>query len=167
MTGIELQRKLRETGDWLPIIFVTGHADVPTSVTAMKSGAVDFLEKPYKPADLRASILRAIAVDRQHRQRCGRRAELIARFGSLDEEERDVLRLLAQGEAMKSIASRLSISLRTAHSRRASILLKTDASSREHLLSMFVELNQVAEGSDWSGSYNTTAEQTALRERPR
>jgi len=142
MTGIELQRALREAGDSLPLIFVTGHADVPTSVMAMKSGAVDFLEKPYQPAELRNCVLRAIAEDRQRRQQSGRRADLVARFGSLDEEERDVLKLLAQGEAMKSIASRLSISLRTAHSRRASILLKTDARSREHLLGMFVELNQ-------------------------
>lgn len=143
MTGIELQRRLREAGDGLPLIFVTGFADVPTSVLAMKTGAVDFLEKPYQPAELRASIRRAMSEDRQRRRQAQRRADLAARFASLDEEEHAVLELLCQGEPMKSIANRLSISLRTAHSRRASILTKTEARSREELLGMFVELNQL------------------------
>ncbi|MBX3412873.1 MAG: response regulator transcription factor [Pirellulales bacterium] len=143
MTGIELQRLLREAGDGLPFIFVTGFADVPTSVLAMKTGAVDFLEKPYQPAELRASIRRAMSEDRIRRRHAQRRRDLAARFACLDEEERAVLELLCQGEPMKSIANRLSISLRTAHSRRASILTKTDARTREELLGMFVELNQL------------------------
>lgn len=143
MTGIELQRKLRDAGDGLPLIFVTGFADVPTSVLAMKTGAVDFLEKPYQPSELRACIRRAMSEDRQRRRQSQRRADLATRFANLDEEERAVLELLCQGEPMKSIANRLSISLRTAHSRRASILTKTEARTREELLGMFVELNQL------------------------
>lgn len=143
MSGIELQRKLREADDDLPLIFVTGFADVPTSVQAMKCGAVDFLEKPYHPAQLRSSIRRAIAEDRFRRRQATRRADLAARFSSLDEEELAVLDLLCRGEQMKSIANCLSISLRTAHSRRASILQKTQTQTREELLGMFVELNQL------------------------
>lgn len=129
MSGVELQRWLRERGSTLPIVFLTAHGDIPTTVRAIKEGAVDFLTKPVDPEELVASVRAALAAaaTSPDRRSSARTARLL--FDALTEREREVVRLALAGYSNKEIGRRLNISHRTVEFHRSRVLAKTGASS--------------------------------------
>lgn len=137
--GLELQESLNKAGIKVPVIFVTGHGDIPMSVRAIKQGAVDFLEKPYLVDTLQERIEIALALSLQWASESESQAQIQDRFESLTARERDVLRLLVAGAAdasNKSIARELEISHRTVDDHRARIMAKMSARSLPELVDM-------------------------------
>ena len=132
-SGLDLQAALPEHGVGLPIIFMTGHADVPTSVRAMKAGAVDFLEKPVQRQDLLDAIGRALARDERQRRERDDRARLRERFALLSAREQEVLEQVVAGKLNKQIAAALQVSERTIKTLRAQCMDKLGASSSAEL----------------------------------
>lgn len=129
ISGLQLQDMLAERGIRLPIIMVTGHADVPTAVRAVQKGAVDFLEKPFNDQFLLDRIHSALTLDAQRRQADLSRREVCDRFASLTPRERDVLKLVLAGQQNKMIAFELGVSIKTVESHRAKVMKKMDAKS--------------------------------------
>lgn len=129
MSGFDVQDELNRRGAIIPLIFVTGHGDIPMSVRALQSGAIDFLEKPYNSQRILEKIQRAIklAIERYARQR--QIMELKRRIESLTQREKDVLKGVLDGRASKQIAGALSISVKTVDAHRAGIKDKLGASS--------------------------------------
>ena len=127
--GLELQKLLGEHGIRLPVIFLTGHGDVPMSVRALKAGAMDFLEKPVDNDALIARVREAIAQDRERRSRETTHAGLQARFERLTPREREILAQVARGRSSKEVARALAISPRTDEVHRARIMEKLGAHS--------------------------------------
>lgn len=137
--GLELQESLNKANVRVPVIFVTGHGDIPMSVRAIKQGAVDFLEKPYLVDTLQERIESALALSAEWANESESRAEILHRFESLTARERDVFRLLVAGAAdasNKSIARELEISHRTVDDHRARIMAKMSARSLPELVGM-------------------------------
>lgn len=136
MSGLELQQALREKAARLPIIFITGDGNIPQSVQAIKSGAIDFLEKPFEIDTLFERIDEAFAQASMHRAEEEYRSSVRSRFDSLTERERDVMRLLIADAAAssKSIAATLGISHRTVDHHRARIMEKTRSRSVAELV---------------------------------
>ncbi len=124
MSGLDLQARLAKSGLQLPVIFLTGHGDVPTTVRAMKSGAADFLTKPYRGKDLLAAVQAAIEKDRIQRQIRLEQADIRRRAASLTPREMEVFRLVVSGAANKVIADRLGIAERTVKVHRARVMEK-------------------------------------------
>jgi RNA polymerase sigma factor (sigma-70 family) len=136
MNGLELQQKLVAEKIDLPIVFITGHANVPMAVEAMQAGAVNFLEKPFHDQQLWDSIQAALDIDVQNRRRKARRQTLQDRLSQLNEGERAVLNLILDGKINKAIAEELGISTRTVEDRRSRIMKKMDASSVAELVQL-------------------------------
>ncbi|HEY3699775.1 MAG TPA: response regulator transcription factor [Spongiibacteraceae bacterium] len=136
INGMELQRKLNERNSMLPIIFVTGHGDVPMAVEAMQQGAVDFVQKPYREQELLEKIERAFAMDKNNRESLQQRQAIATRLQTLTPRELDVLRLMVEGRANKVIAIDLDISQRTVEIHRARVMEKLEANSLAHLVRM-------------------------------
>ena len=134
--GIELLRRLKARGFSLPVIVMTGHADVPMAVEAMKEGAVDFIEKPFDDDLFLAAVRSALRLQEQHAQRDAQIAEVQARLGGLSERERQVLGGLVAGKANKVIAYDLGISPRTVEIYRANVMTKMQAGSLSELVRM-------------------------------
>jgi two-component system, LuxR family, response regulator FixJ len=136
MTGIELIQRLKAKSIELPVIVITGHGDIPLAVEAMKSGAVDFIEKPFAEE----AILRAVDAARRTLEKRGRQSEeeaaVAARLKSLSERERQVLDGLVAGNANKTIAHDLGISPRTVEVYRANLMTKMQAKSLSDLIRM-------------------------------
>lgn len=128
-SGLELQDELRRTGDALPIVFLTGHGDLSSSVRAMKRGAVDFLTKPVDGETLVAAVREAIDRDLDTRAARRQRAEIQARYDMLTTRERQVFALIARGLLNKQAAYELGTSERTIKAHRARIMAKMGASS--------------------------------------
>jgi FixJ family two-component response regulator len=141
MNGMELQRKLNERNSILPIIFVTGHGDVPMAVEAMQQGALDFVQKPYREQELLEKIERAFAIDRANRESLQQRQKISIRLDSLTPRELDVLRLMIEGKANKVIAIDLDISQRTVEIHRARVMEKLEANSLAHLVRMVMAVD--------------------------
>lgn len=135
-SGLELQRVLAERGNRLPIVFLTGHADVPTSVYAMKQGAIDFLEKPARGEELVSALQRALELDRTQRRNEGELAVLKQRYATLSERECEVLQELLAGARNKQAAFALGIAERTVKLHRARVLKKMGADSIPELVRM-------------------------------
>jgi len=129
LTGLELQSALARAENPLPIVFVTGQGDIPTSVQAMRAGAEDFLTKPIRKAVLFPAITRALARDAQERKQRARRRELRARFEALTPREREVLTQVLRGQLNKQIASALATSERTIKAHRANLMAKLQVQS--------------------------------------
>jgi FixJ family two-component response regulator len=127
MTGLELQRKLIHDKIALPVVFVTGHANVAMAVEAMQMGAVHFLEKPVQEQQLWDSIRKALALDAQNRRRLARRQHAEERLSKLTPGEREVLNLILEGKMNKEIAAELRLSTRTIEDRRAKLMKKMNA----------------------------------------
>jgi FixJ family two-component response regulator len=123
-SGLDLQAALQRRGVALPVIFMTGHADVPTSVRAMKAGAVDFLEKPVQRATLLDAIGRALAREASRRQAQADEQRRQARLAMLTPREREIFDRIASGKLNKHIADELGISLRTVKAYRAQLMAK-------------------------------------------
>ena len=136
MSGLELQDWLAAQGLSLPIIFVTGHGDIPMAVQAMRAGAVDFIEKPYRDQELLDRIQQAIELDEQRRQQDHRRQQVSDRLDLLTPREREVMEHVVAGETNKQIAGALGISLRAVEAHRARVMERMAASSVAQLVQM-------------------------------
>ncbi len=133
-SGLDLQDELRRRKTTLPIIVLTGHGTVPTSVRALKAGAVDFLQKPAPPKVLLERVRAAIEVDRQDRAVAAEGAIVTERLAHLTPREREVMELLLAGKVSKEIAAALGVSVRTVEGHRREVLSKTHVSSAAQLV---------------------------------
>jgi FixJ family two-component response regulator len=136
LSGLDLQRELAEAGVHTPIIFVTGHGDIPMSVQAMKAGAVEFLTKPFRDQALLDAIRQAIGRDRVARQQHARNADLRRRYETLKPREREVFKCVVSGMLNKQIADELGATERTVKFHRGNIMLKMQAKSLAELVRM-------------------------------
>jgi two-component system response regulator FixJ len=143
MSGLELQQKLNERHSILPIIFITGHGDVPMAVEAMQAGAMDFIQKPFRDQDLIDRINQGLERDAHNRAALGERNEIRKRLDTLTPREREVLDLVVHGKANKVIAGDLKLSQRTVEIHRARVMEKMHASSLAHLVRMVLEVKQI------------------------
>jgi FixJ family two-component response regulator len=132
-SGLDLQAALKRQGNSLPIVFMTGYADVASGVNAMKAGAVDFLSKPVEREALLDALGRALARSEQQRAAEAEAAALRARFASLTPREREVLALVVAGRLNKAIADELGIAERTVKAQRAQVMAKLGAESAAEL----------------------------------
>jgi len=139
MSGLELQQKLSEDGADLPVVFITGHGDVPMAVRAMRRGAVDFLQKPFSDQDLLDRVQQALAEQSARRQTMHSKATLAQRIESLTPREHEVMELVVEGHANKVIANRLGMSQRTVEVHRAHIMRKMEADSLAQLVRTVLE----------------------------
>jgi len=136
MSGLTFQKELAKEGLALPVIFITGHGDIPMSVRAMKAGAVEFLTKPFHDQDLLDAIHAAVERDRRSRREAVRLVELRERFAMLTERERQVMTLVVIGRANKQIAGELSLSEMTVKVHRQQVMRKMHAGSLPDLVRM-------------------------------
>lgn len=134
MSGLDLQAELARRGIGLPTIVVTGHAEVPMAVRAVKAGAIDFIEKPFSDQLLLDRVRQGIEMDRQERDGRARRAEILRRMSLLTQREREVLDLVVGGKANKEIAAALRLSPKTVEVHRAHVMEKMQASSVAELV---------------------------------
>jgi two-component system response regulator FixJ len=134
MTGLELQQKLAEAGSNLPIIFITGHGDVPMAVEAMRQGALDFLRKPLNETDFLERITSALDQESGNWHEQFDRQQARQRIDSLSAREQEVFHLVAEGTANKAIASALGISERTVEVHRSQVMKKLDARTLAQLV---------------------------------
>jgi FixJ family two-component response regulator len=139
LDGVELQRALAPSENPLPIVFLTGHGDIRTSVTAMRGGAEDFLVKTAPAGELLAAVDRALVRDRRECEDRARRSELRARFGLLTVREREVLTHVLRGRLNKQIAFDLGIAERSVKRHRTSLMQKLEADSVAELVQMALE----------------------------
>ena len=140
MSGLELQEALNEKGAVLPVIFITGHGDIPMAVEAMRHGAFDFLQKPFRDQDLIDRIQQALERDAETRQSLQEHSRIRARIASLTPREREVLELLTSGKANKMMAQDLGLSQRTVEIHRAHVMEKMGAKSVAQLVRMVMDL---------------------------
>lgn len=136
MSGLELQEYLKREVIEIPVVFVSGHGDVPTAVSAIKGGAVDFIQKPFGYREVLGSIRRAFERDAQIRERRARHARIVGRVAALSEREREVMHRVIVGKHNKVIACELGISVKTVEFHRAKVMEKMGADS----VAMLVQL---------------------------
>jgi two-component system, LuxR family, response regulator FixJ len=141
MSGLELQDALNLRGAVLPVIFITGHGDVPMAVEAMQHGAFDFLQKPFRDQDLLDRIQRALTLDHENRAELSQKDRIRTRLESLTPREREVLELMTRGRPNKLMAADLGLSQRTIEIHRARVMEKMNASSLAQLVRMTLELD--------------------------
>lgn len=139
MSGLELQQYLKSRDIELPIVFVTGHGDVPAAVSALKGGAVDFVEKPFGYREVIAIIQKAFARDAEIRDARTRRSRAAGRFAALTEREREVLQRIIEGKQNKVIASELDISVKTVEFHRAKVMEKIGVTSVAELVQIAMQ----------------------------
>jgi two-component system, LuxR family, response regulator FixJ len=144
LDGLELQRRLRELGVRLPVIFMTGHGDVPIAVEALKAGAADFLEKPFDDTQVLAAISSALAVSQRTHDEEAAVAQIAARIASLTPREREVLDRLVAGQPNKTIAYDLGSSPRTVEVHRARVMEKMGVRSLPELVRMTIAAERTA-----------------------
>ena len=147
MSGLELQQQLNVRGAVIPVIFITGHGDIPMAVEAMQHGAFDFLQKPFRDQDLIDRIQRALAKDAKNRSSLREHERIRERFASLTPREREVLDLMTQGKPNKIMAHELGVSQRTVEIHRARVMEKSGAGSLAQLVRMVMDLKAEESGS--------------------
>ncbi len=141
MSGLDLQKKLHEMGSTLPIIFITGHADVPMAIEAMKYGAVEFIEKPFREQELLDCVNSAMKNARESYDRNVEKKQIQDRLNSLTVREKEALELLSEGYPNKVIADKMGISQRTVENHRANLLEKMEAKSTAALIKLLLLAN--------------------------
>ena len=134
MSGLDLQKQMQEQGHHIPIIFMTGHGDIPMATRAMKAGAFDFIEKPFQGQVLLARIREALERDARELRRQAQRSEAAARLARLSPREREILERVAAGQYNKVIAAELGISLSTVEIHRKRVMEKLEADSLSDLI---------------------------------
>jgi FixJ family two-component response regulator len=145
LSGLHLQKELADRGNHIPIIFITGHGDIPMSVQAMKAGAVEFLTKPFRDQDLLDAIEQATERDRAARRQRVETVELASRHSSLTAREREVMQLVVTGLLNKQIAVQLGISEKTVNVHRAQVMQKMKADSLADLVRMSEKLRATSQ----------------------
>jgi FixJ family two-component response regulator len=140
MTGLDLQAKLMELGSSLPIIFITGHGDIPMAVEAMRRGALDFIRKPFREHDLLERINEALNLDEDAYRRDLDRQELADKLSLLSEREREVFERVADGQMNKVIAADLGISERTVEVHRGQVMKKLGVRTLAQLVRIKIEM---------------------------
>jgi len=141
MSGLEFQQRLEELGVRLPVVFMTGHGDIPMSVRAMKAGAVDFLAKPFRDQDMLDAIAAALDRDRARRAEGGKLEMLKAAYATLSPRERQVMALVTAGRMNKQVAGELSLSEITVKIHRGAAMRKMGAKTLADLVRMAEALN--------------------------
>lgn len=144
MSGLELQQVLRERGVAVPILFMTGHADVSMAVQAMKSGALDFIEKPFNDQKLLDAVAAAMRHSAEAVDEASRRQAAQAMLAQFSPREREVAQLVAQGQPNKQIATQLNISEKTVHIHRQHVMEKAGVSSAAELARLMLRVNPAA-----------------------
>lgn len=134
VSGLDLQDDLRQRGCTMPVIMITAYGNVPTSVRAMRGGAIDFLQKPFPPRLLLDRIREAINIDRENRAVARKRARIEARIASLTPREREIMELLVTTGTSKEIAQKLDLSVRTVEGHRREVLRKMEVGSATQLV---------------------------------
>lgn len=147
MSGLQLFKELHRRGLSWPVIFMTGHGDVPMAVQAMREGAFDFVQKPFRESELLDRVQQAIAQDRNDRTQDSELAAVQQRLAELTGRERDVLDRIVAGQANKVIAIELDISQRTVEQHRARVMRKMNARSLAHLIRMVINAPPASEPS--------------------
>jgi two-component system response regulator FixJ len=142
MSGLELQQHLNRMGSMLPVIFITGHGDVPMAVQAMKEGAFEFVQKPFRDQDLLDRINHALELDKENRGTLARRADVLHRLESLTPREKQVMDFVVDGAANKVIAIDLGLSERTVEIHRAKVMEKMGARSVAHLVKLQLSMSK-------------------------
>jgi two-component system, LuxR family, response regulator FixJ len=144
MSGLELQQQLNVKGAVIPVIFITGHGDVPMAVEAMQNGAFDFLQKPFRDQDLIDRIQRALERDARNRAGLAEHAKIREHLDSLTPRESEVLALMTRGMANKVMAAELGVSQRTLEIHRARVMEKSGAGSLAQLVRMVMDVESRA-----------------------
>ena len=140
LSGLELQKELARRHVSLPIIFLTGHGSVPATAEAFKSGAYDFIEKPFDNEVLLECLQQALSLERQHRAEEGHRKDILERYSRLSEREKQVLHYVVKGYGSKEIAKSLGISPRTIEIYRGNVMRKMKADTLAELVALTVNL---------------------------
>lgn len=142
MSGLELQQTLNSMHAILPVIIMTGHGDVPMAVQAMKEGAMEFIQKPFRNQDLLDCINRALELDASNRILLGEKHKIAARMELLTPREKQVMEMVIEGKANKVIAFDLGVSQRTVEIHRANVMDKMQAKSLAHLVRMVMQIKE-------------------------
>lgn len=145
MSGLELQERLIELQAPVPIVFITGHGDIPMAVEAMKRGALDFIRKPFRDQELLDRIQEALSVDEAQRAEQAGLEEVRARVATLTPREREVFQRVADGQANKVVAIDLGISERTVEIHRSQVMQKTGARTLADLVRMKITLERAGD----------------------
>lgn len=145
-SGLEFQRELNAAGFEIPIVFITGHGDIPITVQAMKAGAVDFLTKPFREQELLDAIHKAVDRDRARLQQAAEAARLRQRYEELTPREREVMALVTRGLLNKQIAAELGTSETTVKIHRGQVMRKMEAESLADLVRMADRIAQLSKG---------------------
>ena len=143
MSGLDLQKRLHLLGCQIPVIFITGHGDVPMAIRAMKAGAFDFVEKPFEAQALLNRIHEALALDAQERCRQAQRNEVTVRMMLLSPREHEVMERVAAGQYNKVIAAELGISISTVEIHRKRVMEKLHAASLSDLIRMLALVDAI------------------------
>jgi two-component system response regulator FixJ len=144
MTGLDLQKKLIEMESTLPIIFITGHGDIPMAVEAMRRGALDFIRKPFREHDLLERINEALNIDENAHRKAMNRQQLAEKLSSLSEREKEVFDRVAEGQMNKVIAADLGISERTVEVHRGQVMKKLDVRTLAQLVRVKIDMELTA-----------------------
>ncbi len=140
MSGLEVQKQLQDRGNSMPIIFITGHGDVPMAVEAMQSGAFDFIQKPFRDQDLMDRVSQALSQSEEQREASEQKEEVGQRYESLTPREKEVMGCVVKGQANKVIAMDRDVSQRTVEIHRARVMEKMQARSLADLVRMSIQI---------------------------